>query len=241
MTRSANVRGLLRQRDPDRHEVAGTVCDGARAAHGERDLTGAPSAAPSVMRGVCHGSSLFPAGTDQRDYSEQMTSSPTAAAQRRPVRRIAAAALALALAGTLAACGGGDEEAAPGEGDPTAVEVVGPEGAAILLDAQAINALDQRITYPKKIKKAEISSEIEVLEPGQETGWRKYRVPVYVYVLEGAISIEYDAGVVKDYAAGTAFVQAQGIWHNTSNKGDVRARMLTVTMGVKGTNSRAER
>lgn len=161
--------------------------------------------------------------------------------QQSRTRRIGAAALALGLATSLAACGGGDEEAVPGEGESTSVEVVAPEGAALLLDAQAINALDQRITYPKKVKKAEISSEIEVLEPGQETGWRKYRVPVYFYVLEGAISVEYDAGVVKDFAAGTAFVQAQGIWHNISNKGDVRARMLTVTMGVKGTNSRAER
>lgn len=170
-----------------------------------------------------------------------MSPSPLTPARRRVLRRIGAVALAVTLATSLSACGGGDEEAVPGEGDPAAVEVVGPDGAAILLDAQAINALDQRIVYPKKVKKAEISSEIEVLEPGQETGWRKYRVPVYVYVLEGAISIEYDAGVVKDYAAGTAFVQAQGIWHNISNKGDVRARMLTVTMGVKGTQSRAER
>lgn len=170
-----------------------------------------------------------------------MTPSPLAPARHRGLRRIGAAALVLALAATLSACGGGDEEAPTGEGDATAVEVVAPDGASVLLDAQAINALDQRITYPKKVKKAEISSEIEVLEPGQETGWRKYRVPVYVYVLEGAISIEYDAGVVKDYAAGTAFVQAQGIWHNISNKGDVRARMLTVTMGAKGIKSRADR
>ena len=229
--------GPLRHREEDRHEVSGTVREGVRAAQRPH---GAGRGVALVMRAVWHGSSQFPPRERPRVYSEQMTPSPLPA-RHRGLRRIGAAALALALAATLSACGGGDEEVAPGEGDPAAVEVVGPDGAAVLLDAQAINALDQRITYPKKVKKAEISSEIEVLEPGQETGWRKYRVPVYVYVLEGAISIEYDAGVVKDYAAGTAFVQAQGIWHNTSNKGDVRARMLTVTMGVKGTQSRAER
>jgi quercetin dioxygenase-like cupin family protein len=225
--------GRLRQREAERHEVAGTVWEGASAAQRRvEDL---------AMLGVWHGSAFFPAVARYRVYSEQVSPSRRSPAKARPVRRVGAVAAALALAATLSACGGGDDEAVPAEGDAAGVEVVAPEGAAILLDAQALNALDQRIVYPKKVKKAEISSEIEVLEPGQETGWRKYKVPVYVYVLEGALSVEYDAGVVKDYAAGTAFVQAQGIWHNISNKGDVRTRMLTVTMGVKGVKSRAER
>ena len=159
---------------------------------------------------------------------------------QRTRTRLALAGLSALMAVSLAACGGSDEGATEAGGDAASVDAVAPDGAAVLLDAQALTALDQAITYPKK-KKAQISSEIEVLEPGQESGWRKYRVPVYMYVTEGTISVEYDAGVVKDFPAGSSFVQATGIWHNTSNKGDVRAAMLTVTMGAKGTKSMTER
>jgi quercetin dioxygenase-like cupin family protein len=154
------------------------------------------------------------------------------------VPRVVAFAISAGLAGTLlAACGGGEE---PQAEQTTLGEVIASEGAAVLMEAQSLNALDQPIAYPKG-KQAQVSSEIEVLEPGQESGWRKYRVPVYVYVMEGTISVEYDAGVVKDFPAGSAFLQAKGIWHNISNKGDSRAQLLSVVMGVKGVTSMAER
>ncbi|HAN70669.1 MAG TPA: hypothetical protein DCQ36_03645 [Actinobacteria bacterium] len=158
------------------------------------------------------------------------------AKSRRIIGTVASVALATLL---LGACGGGDE--VPAEGETAASgEVVSAEGAAVLLEAQSLTALDQAIAYPKK-KQAQISSEIEVLEPGQESGWRKYRVPVYVHVLEGTLSVEYDAGVVKEFPAGTSFLQARGVWHNVSNKGDARADFLTVTMGAKGVVSMEER
>jgi quercetin dioxygenase-like cupin family protein len=154
-------------------------------------------------------------------------------------RRVAAS---LALAGLAAlvvsACGGDD---APAEETVSASAEAAPgEAAAVLLDAQSLTALDQPVAYPQK-GQAQISSEMEVLEPGQESGWRKYRVPAYVHVLEGTLSVEYDAGVVKEFPAGTAFLQAKGVWHNVSNKGDVRAQFLTVMMGAKGIAGVAER
>jgi len=155
------------------------------------------------------------------------------------VRIIGTAAAVMLAAGALSACGGGDEAPADAAAATTA-EAVAIEGAAVLLDAQALTALDQKVAYPKK-GQAQISSEIEVLEPGQESGWRKYRVPAYVHVLEGDLSVEYDAGVVKEFPAGTSFLQARGVWHNISNKGDARAQFLTVTMGAKGITSMAER
>jgi len=154
-------------------------------------------------------------------------------------RRIVAslALTGLAVLG-VSACGGSD---APAEESTSASGEAAPvEGAAILMDAQSLTALDQPVAYPKK-GQAQISSEMEVLEPGQESGWRKYRVPAYVHVLEGTLSVEYDAGVVKEFPAGTAFLQAKGVWHNISNKGDARAQFLTVMMGAKGIAGMAER
>lgn len=165
-----------------------------------------------------------------RGYPDEMT---------RRIRGAALVALVCTSVLVLAACGGGEET--PDDAAATTLgEVLSTEGAAVLMDAQSLTALDQPIDYPKK-KQAQISSEIEVLEPGQESGWRKYRVPVYVYVMEGTISVEYDAGVVKDFPKGSSFLQAKGIWHNVSNKAEVRAETLSVLMGAKGITNMAER
>lgn len=176
------------------------------------------------------GGGNSPPGEPLRGYSDGMAKA----------RRIAVTVgVLLAATLTLAACGGGDETPAAEESAASG-EVISAEGAAVLMEAQSLTALDQSIAYPKK-KQAQISSEIEVLEPGQESGWRKYRVPVYVHVLEGTLSVEYDAGVVKEFPAGTSFLQAKGVWHNISNKGDARADFLSVTMGAKGVVSMEER
>lgn len=147
----------------------------------------------------------------------------------------------IAIAGTatialtmLVGCGGGDD-AQPA--DVTETVTLGPQ---TLLDAQRLTVLDQRVRYPKKTP-VEISSEIRVLEPGQETGWRRNRVPSYVYVLEGSITMDYDNGVTRDFSAGDAYLEAQGVWHNGTNRGTERVRILTVHLGAKGVVNTAER
>lgn len=209
--------GLVRHREEARQEVRGTVWDGAQR--------------PSIP-GVWHASANSLPGGRGRGYSGEVLE------QVRVRRAVGLAAASLMSVTLLAACGGGDET--PEETQTTLGEVISSEGAAVLMEAQSLSALDQPIAYPKG-KQAQVSSEIEVLEPGQESGWRKYRVPVYIYVMEGTISVEYDAGVVKDFPAGSAFLQAKGIWHNISNKADSRAQMLNVVMGAKGVTSMAER
>ena len=92
----------------------------------------------------------------------------TSATGTRSTRsRLAVVAATALLSLGLAACGGDDEALPEGEAS-TLEEVAALEGAAVLMDAQALTALDQPIEYPKK-KKAQISSELEVLEPGQES------------------------------------------------------------------------
>ena len=145
----------------------------------------------------------------------------------------------IAAALLLAACSGGSEEpAAVVSGSASAVAVA--EGREVLLEAQQLTTLDQPIAYPKKTP-AEVSSYITTLEPGQETGWHRHKVPLFVYVLEGSVSVEYDAGVVKEYPAGSAFMEAEDIWHNGTNTGDDAVRILTVYMGAKGAKNTVER
>jgi quercetin dioxygenase-like cupin family protein len=139
--------------------------------------------------------------------------------------------IALALVGTLVtACGGGDDPAADGSDDPTTAEVTGTQ--QLMID-QEITVLDQKIVFPKK-GVAQVSSMITTLEPGQETGWRLHRVPVFVYVLSGTYTVEYEAGVTKEFPAGSSTMQALKTNYNGINKGEDSVQLLTVFMGAKG-------
>ena len=132
-----------------------------------------------------------------------------------------------------------------GSDEPSAVSVpsegaVAPGGSRLLLDGQRLTVLDQPLRYPTK-GKAQVSSSIIVIEPGQETGWTKNPTPMYVYVLEGALTVEYEGGQVKEYRAGTALLEAIGTWHNSTNAGTEPARILVVSMGAKGVKNTVER
>ncbi len=142
----------------------------------------------------------------------------------------------VASAVLLTACGS-DEPAAVGV--PTEGAVV-TGGSRMLLDAQRLTVLDQPLRYPTK-GKAQVSSSIIVIEPGQETGWAKNPTPMYVYVLEGALTVEYDGGQVKEYRAGTALLEAIGTWHNGTNTGAEPVRILVVSMGAKGVKNSVKR
>jgi quercetin dioxygenase-like cupin family protein len=169
-----------------------------------------------------------------------VTKAPSA---RPPSRRLAPSlAVPLVLAGSLllAGCGGSDAPTTSGTSSAGASPAAPPGAVEQLLDAQQLTVLDQPIAYPKK-KPAQVSSSIVTLEPGQETGWHKQKVPTYEYVLEGTLTVEYDAGVTKDFPAGTALMEAVGVFSNGTNKGDAAVRVLTVQMGAEGVKSTVPR
>lgn len=145
--------------------------------------------------------------------------------------QIARGLIALALVGTLvSACGGGDDTEAASSDSPTTVEVTGTQQ---LMIEQEITVLDQKLVYPKK-GVSQVSSMITTLEPGQETGWQLHRVPVFVYVLSGTYTVEYEAGVTKEFPAGSSTMQAIKTNYNGINKGEDSVQLLTVFMGAKG-------
>jgi hypothetical protein len=110
----------------------------------------------------------------------------------------------------------------------------------MLMDKQMTTVLEQPLAYPKGAA-AQVSSTIVELQPGQATGWHKHNVPLYAYVLEGTLTVEYDAGVTKEYPAGTAFMEATKVFHNGSNKGSSVVRVLCVFMGAEGLNNTVKR
>src|SRR5262245_18094260 len=60
------------------------------------------------------------------------------------------------------------------------------------------------------------------LEPGGQTGKQQFRVPTYIYVIEGVLTSDYEAGPVgikgaQYHAAGQSFMDKCGWLHNHTN------------------------
>ena len=109
----------------------------------------------------------------------------------------------------------------------------GKPQSSLVLDKQAQTVLDQLLQYPSS-SQAQVSSAVLTFAPGVSTGLHKHEAPLYVYVLEGTITVTYDGGIVKNYSEGSAILEAVGIAHNGENKTDKPVKLLVVNMGAEG-------
>jgi len=87
------------------------------------------------------------------------------------------------------------------------------------------------IAYPKT-DSAEVTALVLDIAPGGETGRHMHPYPTFVYVLQGAIDVEMDGGMVHSYKAGDSFLEVVNTWHNGTNKGTTPAKVLVVFAGV---------
>lgn len=87
--------------------------------------------------------------------------------------------------------------------------------------------------YPET-KKAEIVSVIGTLEPGGRTALHQHPVPVYVYLLEGSLTVKTEGEESRNYKAGQAFLESVNRWHQAFNEGTEPAKLLVVFMGEEG-------
>jgi hypothetical protein len=77
------------------------------------------------------------------------------------------------------------------------------------------------------------------IAPGGQTGREQFRVPTYVYVLEGILTTDYEAGPVgikgaQYHAAGQSFMDQGGWWHNHMNSTDKPVKYLMLHLGYPG-------
>ena len=142
-------------------------------------------------------------------------------------RHLAASLTVLAAAALLlGGCGSGEANE-----EPTAAAA----GPVTLLDQQRLTVLDQPMSFPKGKKRVPaVNARIITLEPGQETEQLIFRAPTYVYVLEGTYTVDYAAGIVKEFPAGMAYVEGINTSLIGQNKGDGPVRVMLVTVaGMK--------
>lgn len=79
------------------------------------------------------------------------------------------------------------------------------------------------------------------LEPGGQTGRQEFRVPTYIYIIEGVLITEYEAGPIgikgtQYHAAGQSFMDLGGVgwWHNHANRSDKPVKYLMLHLGYPG-------
>lgn len=109
-----------------------------------------------------------------------------------------------------------------------------PEGfeAAPVLKAHQ-TADGDPLSYPST-GNPEIVSVVGTLAPGGRTALHQHPVPVYVYVLEGALAVKSEGGEPRNYSQGEAFLESVNKWHQAFNEGDQPTKILVVFMGEQG-------
>lgn len=94
-------------------------------------------------------------------------------------------------------------------------------------------ASDKKIEYPRS-GQAELVSVIGVLEPAGRTARHQHPVPVFVYVLDGTLTVQAEGGQPREYKPGQAFMEDINHWHQAFNKGTKPVKILVVFVGEEG-------
>ena len=76
-----------------------------------------------------------------------------------------------------------------------------------------------------------VTSAIVTVPPGGETGWHEHEVPLFAYILEGELTVDYGTKGKKVYRTGEAVLEAVGWPHNGTNTGSVPMQLVAVYMG----------
>lgn len=91
----------------------------------------------------------------------------------------------------------------------------------------------ETIVYPTSAP-AKITAEIITMAPGEATGLHTHGIPVFGYILEGELTVDYGAKGKHVYRAGDALLEAIAVPHDGVNTGAGPMRILAVFMGADG-------
>jgi quercetin dioxygenase-like cupin family protein len=93
--------------------------------------------------------------------------------------------------------------------------------------------IGQKITYPN-FSDNEVTMLKITIPPGASTGWHKHEVPVFAYVVEGSITVEYENHKPVVFTKNSSIAEVKGTYHNGTNKGIENAVLIAIYLGEKG-------
>jgi quercetin dioxygenase-like cupin family protein len=91
----------------------------------------------------------------------------------------------------------------------------------------------QPIRYPSGAP-AQITAVTITLEPGQQTGWHMHPVPLFGYILEGELTVDYGPKGQRTFVKGEGLAEAMDEAHNGRNTGRGPVTILAVFIGMEG-------
>jgi quercetin dioxygenase-like cupin family protein len=91
----------------------------------------------------------------------------------------------------------------------------------------------QPIRFPQG--ENQLTAVIAEVAPGGQVGRHMHPVPLFVYILEGTLTLEMEGHGTHAFSAGQGLAEVVNMWHNGRNLGDRPVRFLIVFAGQKGT------
>jgi quercetin dioxygenase-like cupin family protein len=76
-----------------------------------------------------------------------------------------------------------------------------------------------------------VTAAIVTIPPGGTTGAHHHEVPLFAYVLEGELTVDYGDKGTRTYRAGDSVLEAINHVHTGTNTGTVPMKLLAVYMG----------
>lgn len=95
---------------------------------------------------------------------------------------------------------------------------------------------EETIAYPTT-GPARVTASIVTIAPGTSTIVHKHGAPLFAYILEGEVTVDYGAAGKHTFKKGDAFMEAMTVMHKGMNLGTVPVSILAVYMGAEGTNN----
>ena len=141
---------------------------------------------------------------------------------KRPIlrsMRAIAATLPLLIAGATAV------------GPATAEEQHGYPAKRLLSTGKTV--VGETIRYPTS-GPAQVTALIVKLPPGAKTLVHRHGVPLFAYILEGEVTVDYGDYGKRTLRKGDAIIEAMGVAHRGVNTGTQPVHILAVYMGAKG-------
>ena len=103
---------------------------------------------------------------------------------------------------------------------------------AVPLLSTGTTIVGETIRYPSGT--AHVTASIVTLAPGARTVAHKHGVPMFAYILEGEITVDYGAKGKRTYRQGDSLMEAMDVAHFGENTGTQPMRLIAVYMGAKG-------
>lgn len=149
-----------------------------------------------------------------------------------PRVRLLLSALAVTALVALGGCSSSSGNASSTSTTAAPTTSSGAPQVQTILDKVGETVLDQSITYP--VGDTQVTSSVLTFAPGARTSVHRHDAPMYVYVMEGTITVHYDGDIVKQYTAGSAILEAIGTTHWGENTTDSIVKLLVVNIGADG-------